>query len=424
MPELPVQNFGKIYEYPDTDICLFKDFPQNQLIFTQIIPGKRIKCTCTLLWLFKYLKYNEAREFLDSVYYLFPADFKNTNNLKCDFELKHQYNSCNFTEIFAKCSNFAAQSSNFLYSFSFDNYLDALFFFKWIELIIFVFVEPALCILGIFTNLLTIIVIKNKDKIDMKDKMHKHIYINAVFNLIYCILILFKLANVCIFDSTPFCSSIYQHESAQYFKLIGIYFVGNVLQLMCNYSYISFSLSRLILSTNANKSNKYLKKFDKMDLRLYYVILFLFFLLISLFKLFEYRINEAYNNSKSFPFELYDVNMCNASDFYCEIFWTFKLINDFIKDIIFFVVNFLIDFFLVQSSKVHLENKIKLMHSKKNIIAAKEANKNLNKMIITICTLFLLSHLPEFSTNILLISIMKFHEKSNFQLGDTSESRL
>jgi hypothetical protein len=44
-------SFDPIYEYPDEDVCLFKEFPHERLVFPLIVSGKQLNCTCTLMWL-------------------------------------------------------------------------------------------------------------------------------------------------------------------------------------------------------------------------------------------------------------------------------------------------------------------------------------------------------------------------------------
>ena len=92
------------YAYPDTDICLFKAFPHRQLVYPSIILGKRVKCSCTILWLQKYaLYYLDARtmEYFDPSYKSQPAEFANFTARYCIQE--NSANTCNFTHLFAKC---------------------------------------------------------------------------------------------------------------------------------------------------------------------------------------------------------------------------------------------------------------------------------------------------------------------------------
>ena len=49
--------FDSIYSYPNEDFCLFKSFPHANLVMPIIIPGARLKCTCTLKYLQMYLQH-------------------------------------------------------------------------------------------------------------------------------------------------------------------------------------------------------------------------------------------------------------------------------------------------------------------------------------------------------------------------------
>ena len=95
--------------------------------------------------------------------------------------------------------------------------------------------------------------------------MYKHITMNSVFNFIYCNLTLLRLMNVCVFETSMFCSSISTYESTQYFRIIFIYYIGNIIKLCCNISYISFSISRFTLS--ANNKSRFLLKFENINLK-------------------------------------------------------------------------------------------------------------------------------------------------------------
>ena len=49
-----VSIINEIYEYPDEDFCLFQHFPHDHLVYPMLVPGKKIKCSCTVLWLIQY----------------------------------------------------------------------------------------------------------------------------------------------------------------------------------------------------------------------------------------------------------------------------------------------------------------------------------------------------------------------------------
>lgn len=111
-----------------------------------------------------------------------------------------------------------------------------MYFFKWLKYIIQVFLQPILSIVGIVTNVLSIVVVKNKRKQKLLNNfMYKHLLANAFFNIFYCAISLFSLMNICIFPHSSFCSSIYKSAFAQYFKIYVILFLGKFLKSLSIY---------------------------------------------------------------------------------------------------------------------------------------------------------------------------------------------
>jgi hypothetical protein len=54
---LSMFDLAQQFKFSDEDICLFKDFPHDRLVFPLISTSSTIECTCTILWLLKYRKY-------------------------------------------------------------------------------------------------------------------------------------------------------------------------------------------------------------------------------------------------------------------------------------------------------------------------------------------------------------------------------
>ena len=111
-----------------------------------------------------------------------------------------------------------------------------MYFFKWLKYIIEVFLQPILCSLGIFTNILSVLVVKNKRKKNnhLNNFMYKHLMANALFNVFYCLINLFSLMNICIFPHTSFCSSIHRESFVQYFKIYVGLFLGELFKICSN----------------------------------------------------------------------------------------------------------------------------------------------------------------------------------------------
>lgn len=158
---------------------------------------------------------------------------------------------CNFEQMLNKCDQFKSSSSSFHL-----NDVDVLFLIKWLEFVLLVIAKPCLCILGLFNSLLVILLLKNKSKKSLfKEVMYKHILLNTIFNMAYSFISLLGLLNTCLFyGSNIYCSHAYQTYSGQYFKIIGIDFVGSVLKFCGNVSYLFYSFSRYILVSNFKAS--------------------------------------------------------------------------------------------------------------------------------------------------------------------------
>ena len=404
--------FNRAYTFPDEDLCLFKDFPHEHLVHPILVSGALTQCTCTLVWLIKYSYIYYKKDFNEYKFYQYHMDYSffykteyaNHTAKVClkSKNFKLMIDSCRFEQKFKACNKSEYKLNKLEEMFKLDNDIDLFFIIKWAEIIIFMFAEPFLCSLGLITNILTILILKHEFNLhNMKDKMYQHIYVNAIFNSVYCSLSLFKLINVCTFYLSPFCSSLYAFKSSQYFKIVCVLFLGNAMKLCCNFSYISFTFSRFCLSLS--KKNGIYKKFEEINLWVYYIVIVVFSLLLSLFKLFQYQVNEIYNSYKSFPFEIYDIDKCNDNFSSCVLFRVLNLVNVFIKVILFIFVNLLIDVWLYNVSKANLENKKRLTKDAKKIRLAVKSKNRINRMIFWNGIIFSFAYFPEFITYILLM---------------------
>jgi hypothetical protein len=406
-----VTTFNKAYTYPDEDFCIFKEFPHDHLVYPIIISSIRLECTCSIIWLIQYSKFYLKEDLSDYKISNYHFEYKeiyvddyinhtvkfcigdNLNKRIADCKFKEKLKLCNTTEFKTEAVS----------KFALNNDYDVLYFIKWLELVILVFLQPLFCLIGIITNSLTISTIKNKTfSSKMTDNMYKHIFMNSIFNLLFCILTILKIINICVLESS-FCSSIYKDVSSQYFKIIGEFFLGNVFKLCANFSYISFAFSRYCLS--ASKKNGFYKRFDKLNLKFYYLFIILFSVLLSVFIFFEYNINKEYNLYKSYPYKYYDIDVCFYSDakLYCNLFKTLNLINDFIKNILFYILNTIIDLLLFLHARTVLNNKKNLFKEKSKLENAIKTKEKINKMVVANGIIFSIAYFPELIINLLLL---------------------
>ena len=151
------------------------------------------------------------------------------------------------------------------------------------------------CLLGICTNILTMIVISNAStrefKKDFSTAMYKHLMANCLFNIIYCLIKLVSLVNVCIFPATSFCSGVLTTVSSQYVKIYLINFLGSICKLSLNSSYVFFALSRFYVSTSS--PSKFFKWFSNLNTVRFYVLIVSIGVLLSLFELFKVSLKKV-----------------------------------------------------------------------------------------------------------------------------------
>jgi hypothetical protein len=199
-------SFDSIYEYPNEDLCLFREFPHARHVYPLIVPGKQPECTCTLLWLqaniSRYL--NEIR--LINEYSLnYQEEYVEASVRNVFLYCNESFNEsqCNFLQTFKTCPSHRDEDTReFAHKIVFQNDIDILYMIKFLKFVLLVILQPIFCLIGIAHNTLTILVIRNKSKKkEFQEPMYKHIIINAVFNIVYCLIISFKLINTCIFYS-------------------------------------------------------------------------------------------------------------------------------------------------------------------------------------------------------------------------------
>ena len=276
--KLNVSFINQVYEYPDEDFCLFRHFPHDNLVLPVIVPGKKIRCSCTLLWLIQDYKYYFRVNYKDNYdpfenYFYYDIEEKNRiyTIQYCHNEMfENNLLKCNFTNRLENCdtSNFSVKNDNYEFEFNLDNDTDLVFIVKWLQFILIIILQPILSLFCILFNLLTIKIIHLKHlKKSFSSIMYKHIVINSYFNIIYCVIINFGLINQCIFINSIFCSSVYYTEWAQYFKIIVSVYSLSVNKFCKNVSFLVFSISRF--ATSLDKKNLF--PYQSLHDELYYL---------------------------------------------------------------------------------------------------------------------------------------------------------
>ena len=278
--------FEKVYDFPDEDFCLFKRFPHDQLVLPHIYAPRNLNCSCTLQWLHLYYnvygKYYEINTYITyDVYksYTNPSEIKHGSvwaycekefaTLKCDIATRLE--KCNLPLTLEKI---LASNGNSNHSFHIHYDVELYFLLKWFEYVLLLHVKPVLSALSLLCNLMIIVVIRNKNKAKklFKDIMYKFILINAAFNIFYSCVNLLSLISLCVITYMPkMCSSVYMWESIQYFKIVVVFFLGNVLKTCSNITYLFFVFSRLS-SVSVKKNRLLYRTLHPVHLKIYAIV--------------------------------------------------------------------------------------------------------------------------------------------------------
>ena len=407
-------SFDQVYEYPDEDLCLFKNYPHHHAVFPILKPGRVVKCTCTIKWLRLYAHlYSSAIKETTEYSLNLPTIIHRVNLAYAFCDESFNISACEFEQRFQKCDLSIFQTNT---GFRLDNDISVYYFIRYLQYILLTILQPLLCALGIINNSCTILIIRNKNKAkNFTDPMYSHIVLNAAFNIVYCGILMLKLVNTCItFNSSLFCSSLYQTYSSQYFKIVIGHFLGNVFRLCSNFSYLFYAFTRFVLISMYKEKN-FFKKILSINLRVYTLVILALSSVISIFKLFQYKINFDWNPITEFPYELRDANYCQkeVNKSRCHLFNALKLINIFLNDALCVFLNVSLDVFLFRNYNLQLKKKAHMhtlssqqhdVNFKENI---KKKKQSFNRMLILSAIVYIISHVPETVSSLLLIVFAK-----------------
>ena len=298
--------------------------------------------------------------------------------------------------------------------------MELFFLLKWLQFVLLVVLQPILCFASIAGNLLVICTIRNKTKHkEFHDKMYNFMLVNAAYNVLYAIVGLLKLMNTCVFFHTPImCSSVYQTHPIQYFKIVGVFFMGNVFKLGANISYVSFTLSRLITVSDIGGKSLLATKLKRVSTRVYAMLFFVFSSGLSSFILFQYRINRNRDYRKEFPYESRVGNFCHTLPTQCKLFNAFKIATQVLDGVGFFLLNVIIDVLLLKKYSSKLRSKAHLIgiQNADSVEEFKKKKHKLTKMVVFNSFFYFCAHVPKLCTTTLLIV---FAEKLTYFCKET-----
>ncbi|CAF0980838.1 unnamed protein product [Brachionus calyciflorus] len=207
------------YKYPNIDFCVFKKVPQNRHILFQLFLY-RANCTCLILWLYKIYYFDDGLRLL------------NRNELCSNLVLLNS--TCNFETI--KCqmrTDFDLTKQDKLYE-------------SEILTLTSLILTPFFSIMGLFGNLLNILVLKMNAKLSNEKVsiIHKLMVLNSIVNFLYCLISLLHLMNICIGINGVYCPFISRSISVQIFEIYIRDYFGNILKTLSNFLCVGISLSR------------------------------------------------------------------------------------------------------------------------------------------------------------------------------------
>ncbi|CAF1112796.1 unnamed protein product [Brachionus calyciflorus] len=207
--------YFSFYEFPNEDICLFREFPRNR--FLSLSPDYYgTQCTCLNFWLFNNYYNNEGIKLI--------KDYCSNSQ---------DMDACNFTYLLKKC-DYKLYEKKSEQKTLFDYFYDS----ELLNLIVSI-LTPFVCILGLITNLINIKILKYDMKIFAKQKevhimMYQFMFYNSIINLFYCFIYMFHLLNVCISINGVYCLFISRSEIVQYYEIVIVDFLGGILKVLSN----------------------------------------------------------------------------------------------------------------------------------------------------------------------------------------------
>jgi hypothetical protein len=220
---------GLDYTYPNSDFCIFAQFPFNRIIylFLEDSQSNNHPKSFTYTWLCMYGQIASNSCLLTNVNWTVLNEMVKLCRLE-----KNETNRAEGLNSYALCAD------------CFHTLLLEMLFF---ELVPFVFI-PCACIIGLFLNWKIFQTINQNIKKELKEDFYKYMSANAKFNCIYCIIFVFYPMTSCELRlSTNFCSSVFTNLFVQYFKIIVMTYFGEVIQMCANISYIMMTLNRYLL---------------------------------------------------------------------------------------------------------------------------------------------------------------------------------
>jgi hypothetical protein len=371
------------YQYPDEDFCLFCKFPHEKLIVPVIEIASLRNCSCTILWLLQYV----PLYFANSIEY-----FETSVRIEC-FSSETEFNSsieaCNFAQKILNCQ---LNQPKFVKNYDYKTNLDVHYDFFLYQYIFSVLLAPVFCLLGLFTNTLTILtVFKNRHE-QLKDHLYIFMLINAIFNSLYSLIYMFNLMSECILMNSLFCSAVFNAPSTQYFKMLIVVYLGNVVKACSNLTYILMIVNRYMLVGRDHL--KLLEQVSKIRISHSICLVVLIASALNIVKYFQYEVNPDFE-----AFEYPIIKHGQASQFANVMFLGANFLNDVLNYWIYSVLTTILDVITMLKFRQFMRQRRDLVPSSVTKLKKLQKKQLLGVlMIITNSTCNFLLRLPELSS--------------------------
>lgn len=240
---------------------------------------------------------------------------------------------------------------------------------------------PLMSLFGIVTNLLAIVVIRNKKRrVNFKEKQYDYMVVNSMCNLMVLLLQAVNLVYECQQPYGLFCSTIRKSIFIQFYAVLGGQFLTSFFRFQANFTYVAFAFNRLSLVGQEHDpitiwiSTMSLKRF----LLVYSTPLSI---LLSIVKGFQYQVNY-FNPSWDYPTMFQDHGNLMAN---FGLILIFDAISDFVNYVLFGVFGFVVDCLLIRKLRqtMDVRNKqLELMGAKNLEAKIKENEESVRRVIL------------------------------------------
>jgi hypothetical protein len=149
---------------------------------------------------------------------------------------------------------------------------DVKYSFYIVQFVFNVIMLPLFCIFGLFSNALTIYVIRAQAK-ELKEPFFDYMKVNSCLNCIYCSVYLTTLMNECILFNGIYCSSIRQSLFAQWYRILVIEYFGDAIKICSNFTYILMNVNRYIAHRPRPQQDPTINIGSPFDINRYFFIL-------------------------------------------------------------------------------------------------------------------------------------------------------